>query len=396
MRPWPLLLLSFSTLTATAQSSAKPGTGIVTGHIYCADTNAPARMASVQLKPVKKIAPRPGTDPHDIGMPASGVVQTALDGSFAIPNVAPGSYYVIVTASGYLSPHPPDDNSANSDDAKTQPPASKPPVTIPRVDLTADQTANIDIRLERGAAVSGNIRFDDGSPVTNAPVMPLRKSKDKWVLLPTGDYGGFFTPSTSMMTDDLGHYRIGGLHEGEYLLMVTLIHVEMRPPVARGAGLSDTLRSALIVYFGDTMRKSEAVPFKLGPGEDRAGVDIAIPLSKLHSISGVVTAASNGHPINSGEITIEDPVDKERVANGQLDSDGAFHLDGVPEGSYTLRVQNASDRQNQQISVAGGMNISSEKIAHQYGDLEQPLKVESDIPNLVLSVQEQTKQHASQ
>jgi Carboxypeptidase regulatory-like domain len=395
MRRWPLLLLAFSALTATAQSSVKTGTGTVTGHVYCADTNAPARMASVQLKPVKEVAPRPGTDPRDIGMPASGVVQTTLDGSFAIPNVAPGSYYVIVTASGYLSPHPRDDNSDESDHAKIPLPDTKPPVTIPRVDLTADQTANIDLRLERGAAVSGNIRFDDGSPATNVVVMLLRKNKDKWEPLPTGDYGAFAMPS-SLVTDDLGHYRIGGLREGEYLLMATLVHVDMMPPATRGAGLSGTLRSVLPVYSGDTMRKSEAVSFKLGPGEDRAGMDIAIPLSKLHSISGVVTAASNGHAINNGEITIEDPIDKDSIANGQLDSDGAFHLDGVPEGSYTLRVQNASDKQNQQVSVAGGMNISSEKIAHQYGDLEQPLKVEGDIPNLVLSVPEQTKQHASQ
>ena len=131
---------------------------------------------------------------------------------------------------------------------------------------------------------------------------------------------------------------------GEYLLMATLVHVDMMPPATRGAGLSGTLRSVLPVYSGDTMRKSEAVSFKLGPGEDRAGMDIAIPLSKLHSVSGVVTAASNGHAINSGEITIEDPIDKDSIANGQLDSDGAFHLDGVPEGSYTLRVQNASDK----------------------------------------------------
>jgi hypothetical protein len=395
MRPWPLLLLPFSTLTATAQSSAKPGTGIVTGHVYCADTNAPARMASVQLKPVKEIAPRPGTDPHDIGMPANGVVETALDGSFAIPNVAPGSYYVIVTASGYLSPHPHDDNSDNSDDAKTPPPATKPPVSIPRVDLTADQTANIDIRLERGAAVSGNIRFDDGSPATNVPVQLLRKSKDRWEALPTGDYGAFAMPS-SLMTDDLGRYRIGGLRGGEYLLMATLIHVDLMPPDLRGPGLSGALRSVLPVYSGDTMRKSEAVPFKLGRGEDRAGVDIAIPLSKLHSISGVVTAASNGHAINSGEITIEDPVDKEKIATGQLDSDGVFHFDGVPEGSYTLRVQRACDRQNQQISVAGDTKMASEKILHKYGDLEQTIKIEGDIPNLILSVPEQTKQHASQ
>jgi hypothetical protein len=390
MRPWPLLLLPLSTLATAAQSSGKPGTATVTGHVYCADTNAPARMASVLLKPVKETAPPPGTDPHDIGVPASGVVETALDGSFAIPNVAPGSYYVIVTASGYLSPHPHDDNSDKSDDAKT-----KPLATIPRVDLTADQTANIDIRLERGAAVSGTIRFDDGSPATNLSVQLLRKSKDKWEALPTGDYGAFAMPS-SLMTDDLGHYRIGGLHDGEYLLMATLIHVDLMPPDLRGPGLSGALRSVLPVYSGDTMRKSDAVPFKLGRGEDRAGVDIAIPLSKLHSISGVVTAASNGHPINSGEIIIEDPVDKENVASGQLDSDGVFHFDGVPEGFYTLRVRSASDRQNQQISVAGGVNRSSEKILHKYGDLEHTIKIEGDIPNLVLSVPEQTKQHASQ
>ena len=179
MRRWPLLLLASSTLAATAQSSAKPGTGTVTGHVYCADTNAPARMASVQLKPVKEShLARHGS--ARIGMPASGIVQTALDGSFAIPNVAPGSYYVIVTASGYLSPHPHDDNSDDSEDAKKRRRHRSRRSTIPRVDLTADQTANIDIRLERGAAVSGNIRFDDGSPATNVPVQLLRKSKDRW------------------------------------------------------------------------------------------------------------------------------------------------------------------------------------------------------------------------
>jgi hypothetical protein len=165
---------------------------------------------------------------------------------------------------------------------------------------------------------------------------------------------------------------------------------------ARGSGLSGALRSVLFVYSGDTMRKSEAVPFKLGPGEDRAGVDITIPLSKLHSISGVVTAASDGHGINSGHLTIEDPIDKESVVEAELDGDGAFHMDGVPEGSYTLHVQNASDKQNQQVSGIGGLKIDSEKIIHQYGDLEQAIKVEGDIPNLVLSVPEQTKQHASQ
>ena len=47
--------------------------------------------------------------------------------------------------------------------------------------------------------------------------------------------------------------------------MATLIHVDLTPPDLRGPGLSGTLRSVLTVYSGDTMRKSEAVSFKLGP-----------------------------------------------------------------------------------------------------------------------------------
>jgi hypothetical protein len=379
MRPWPLLLFPLLALTASAQTNAaaKSGTGTVTGHVYCADTNAPARMASIHLLPLKDTAVRPGAQPQSVSNePASGVVQSTLDGSFAIPNVRPGAYYVIVTASGYLSPHPHDEET---DDVKSQSPTSQSPIAIPKVDVGPDQATNIDIRLERGAAVSGNIRFDDGSPTTNVIVILLRKSKDKWVSLPTPDFGAFAMPS-SLMTDDLGHYRIGGLLSGEYLLTATLVHLDLAPPDTQGSGEAGTIRSVLTVYSGDTVRKSEAVPFKLAPGEERAGEDITIPLSKLHSISGVVTASSNGHAINTGQITIEDPGDKESLANGQLDSDGIFRLDGVPEGSCTLHIQNASDKQNQQDR--------GEKTIHQYGDLEQTIKVEGDIPNLVLAVPE--------
>jgi hypothetical protein len=54
----------------------------------------------------------------------------------------------------------------------------------------------------------------------------------------------------------------------------------------------------------------------------------------------------------------------------------------VPEGSYALRILNPSDKQNQQVSVTGGMKMASEKIRDQYGDLEQTIKVEGDISNL--------------
>jgi hypothetical protein len=99
MRPW-LLLLPLLALAATAQNnSAKPGTGTVTGHVYCADTNAPARMATVQLEPVKVAEERGTNHPYpNSGSVIGGVVQTGFDGSFTLANIPPGSYYVVVSA----------------------------------------------------------------------------------------------------------------------------------------------------------------------------------------------------------------------------------------------------------------------------------------------------------
>jgi len=130
-------------------------------------------------------------------------VQTGLDGSFVIPKVPPGSYYVVATAAGYLSPRA---EAKDIDNAEPPPAAGQPPLVIPRVDVQAGQIAAIDIRLERGAAVSGTIRFDDGSPASGMHVGIVRRSKEK--------KGG--TSSTDVgilgneITDDLGRYRIGG------------------------------------------------------------------------------------------------------------------------------------------------------------------------------------------
>jgi hypothetical protein len=380
MRPWPLLLIALSTLTATAQSSAKPGNGTVTGHVYCADTNAPARMARVRLESANDPQLHEGRNPNPSSdMPVGGIVQTAIDGSFVIPNVPPGRYYVVPALPGYLSPRL---NAEDDDDALPAAATGQPPVVIPKVDVQADQAASIDVRLERGAAVSGTIRFDDGSPAVGIHIGLVRIGQRKEKTSKSEDVG----VRGNETTNDLGRYRISGEREGEYMVEALLSHVDLVPTANRGTPFSDTLRSVLIVYSGDATRKSAAASFKLNPGEERTGEDITLPLGKLHTISGVVTAAGDGHPINSGNLALLSPEDKELVTDAEISSDGTFHIEAVPEGSYTLRILGAHDT----------MNISSEKVTHQYGGLEQPLKVEADIPNLVLSVPEQTKQHASQ
>lgn len=391
MRPWPLLFLAFLALAATAQNnSAKSGTGTVTGHVYCADTNAPARGAQVQLESVKGAEHRlAGHGQATSDMPFGGIVQTALDGGFVIPNVPPGSYYVVAKAAGYLSPRA---GAKDIDDAEPPPPAGQPPLVMPRVDVQADQAAAIDVRLERGAAVSGTIRFDDGSPASGMHVAVVRKTKDKSGSSNSTDIG---IPGNES-TDDLGHYRISGLRDGEYIVETMLAHLDLVPGATDALGLSGVMRSVLIIYSGDATRKSDAVLFKLGGGEERTGEDVTIPLSKLHAISGVVTAARDGHPINSGNLEIMVPGDDDPMVVAQIGKDGAFHLEGVPEGAYLLRVNNARDTKTEMLTVSGNATYSSEITVRNYGDLEQPIKVDGDIPNLVLAVPEQTKQRAAQ
>ena len=94
--------------TATSVPEAAPApepTGSVSGHVYCADTNQPARLAVVTLQSApRKIGAGPAkqVDPDAQSVPPT--VRTGLDGSFFFPKVKPGTYFLIADYAGYLSP----------------------------------------------------------------------------------------------------------------------------------------------------------------------------------------------------------------------------------------------------------------------------------------------------
>jgi hypothetical protein len=109
MRRSVLLLILLWGCATAALAQAPRGdqgglTSTVSGRVYCADTNVPARMATVVLQPAEAV------DAFSSGKSVSTVaegVQTLLDGSFFIPNVVPGTYYVIASLPGYVSPMAP-------------------------------------------------------------------------------------------------------------------------------------------------------------------------------------------------------------------------------------------------------------------------------------------------
>jgi hypothetical protein len=401
MRPWPLLLLPLFTLAAMAQSnSAKPASSTVTGHVYCADTNAPARMASVMLEPVRVV--------DEAGVVTSGshsqimmtVVQTALDGSFAIPKISPGIYYVIAYKPGYLSPlatFPSDVLSHPSDEDRKRIAA-----TVPKITVETGLPASIDLRLERGAAISGTILFDDGTPATDLIVHALirrkQDQKDSWLPLPS-------TPlvmAPDVRTDDLGRYRIAGLAPRDYAVQVDLQLQDMDFGVTIGAiGSSAMNRSrAQIAFFsGDTARKRDAKPLKLEAGEERTGEDITVPISKLHTISGELLAVHDGHVLTRGNIQLLGAEDKIEVETTRIErGDSRFHLFFIPEGGYILHIDNAADVTYEDVpNPPRSMPPTREEVhtLRTYGTLDLPLNVHDDIPSLTISVPDKSAPHSS-
>jgi hypothetical protein len=320
---------------------------------------------------------------------STAVTATLLDGSFTIPNVAPGNYYVFVEKSGYLSPF----TQLSREDLNHPKPETADLIAklLTPVSVAASRTSTVEVRILRGATITGTIRFDDGSPDANANVSILAKRKaGKWTPLHTTLIAG---PFSGITTDDQGHYRISGLPAGEYSLRTTLALTDI---VVDGV-FSDNHstfydnRYSLNIYSGDSFRPNDAKTINLGDGEEADLVDITIPLSKLHSISGSVLVAGSSHAVNAGQISIVYPDDDTELASTKISKDdNEFHFYYVPEGEYTLKVANASDVTREEIPYPAGTIPPTHTVEKKIRDYEaqpQPLIIHSDVTGLTIPAQ---------
>jgi hypothetical protein len=401
MKPTWAGAICFFVCVATASPQQKPtdppiATTTVSGHVFCADTNAPARMATVILQPADAIdAITPG-EPKSIA--SSGeTAQTSMDGSFTIQHVAPGTYYVIASQVGYISPlalrymGPEDDPAAKDLKAKKTPPMA------PRITVEGNLPVGVNVTIERGAAVSGTVLYDDGSPAGGIRVNLLTRLKDQWTEI------GFSSPVNnsgfSAQTDDEGHYRLSGLPAGKYLLKAELRLSKTTYKIdEHGSSYSSGAGYSLDVYSGNTTRQKGADRFALTPGEQRNGIDIEIPVSKLHTLRGNIIAARDGHVLNGGSLELLYPDDKSMVAVTSLpNDDDTFTFSFVPEGDYILRVDGASDTEYREVS--NGPNNwppthTEPHVLHHYGSADQPIHVAGELSGITIAAPDLPPQKA--
>ena len=361
-------------------------------------------MATVVLQPADAIEEwRPG-EQNQLAYHGE-TVETLLDGSFTMQRVAPGSYYVIATQRGYISPlallYIPGREQAAAEPGSEPAPESGPessgapglpkriPGTAPRITVQSGLPVNVTVSIERGAAVSGTALFDDGSPASGLRVSLLVRLKGKWIPITSLPFEG---ASYSAQTDDQGYYRISGLPPREYLLEVVLNRSRSTFSVDKANGMSMSMNSiySLSFYSGGKTRQADAVPFTLSAGEERHGEDIEIPVSKLHVVRGTIISARDGHVVNGGQLSLLYADDKSAAGHTALSSDDeVFTFSFVPDGDYLVHVDAASDNdyvEKPNPPHSPSPTTTETHTLRSYGSVDHPVHVSSDVTGILVAV----------
>jgi hypothetical protein len=329
-------------LTAPPPPVAQPR-GSVTGHVICSDTQRPARFADVVLSRKQASAIDP-SDPKAAKEPATVLIATArtrLDGTFTVHDIPEGDYYAIASLAGYVLPIvPPAAGQKWSQDPSTA------LANFPVVHVAAERTSQVELTVNRGGVITGKVQFDDGSPVSGMWVAAKAvEGRD-----PFEQYLGFSLSQISSrqpkaQTDDQGHYRIVGLSPGKYTIETTIMGESEQQMVGntQEAHLDPTryVQQTVTVFAPSSFRKPDAKTIEIHGDEQHNDTDIQVNLSGLHAISGKVIAGDDHHAVSRAWCMVEDGPDFKRQF--LVRSDGTFHIDYIPAGTYKLTIVSAVD-----------------------------------------------------
>lgn len=408
-----LALVLFLPSRMQAQQASASAGSTVSGTVICVDSGAPARFAKVLLKStqpdhtaedmmrkiqenIQKMAAKNG-QPAEPAKPLSvdkkkqmaaadenlnramemmKAATVGLDGKFSFAGVKPGTYYVEAIFPGYIDPL----SQFSDDDLASIDPAIRARLArIPTITVTGTDSAHVDLRLDRGASISGRILYDDGTPASGwiVSVVDPRKPDDgleamkatmAQALAASGAAGYF-------KTDDLGHYRISGLIAGDYLVSAILVatptHMNASNPLDKSSDIN------LVVYSGGTFNRIGARSITTSAGEDHAGVDITIPASSLHSIVGHIYAKSDNHALNMGSVSLSSKDNPTLHRTAAIHADGSFQFEYLPAGvTYTITADNAEDGKIGPCECNFmGMSIPDEEVLHKYETASADVKL---------------------
>lgn len=380
--------LAVGVLTASLASVAQDGrqavspTGSLSGSVYCADTNQPARMASIYLLRIAE---------STFGSQSYG--RTDLDGRFALSHLAEGDYYVVAVLPGYVNLM--SSLTRTHLDAMTAEERKKLLREVPRVMVSAHQSAQVAVRLERGAEIDGEVSYDDASPAIGLRVSytlktPAEKNPDGAGARMRSEMA--YSINGQPTTDDQGRFRILGVPPGEYQVHVTVpTSSSLGPAEDSVTRMIEEPFNQLDVYVGSSLRASQAETIKVDAGGGKQNADIVIPLSKLHTVRGQVILKSTGQPPVVANVQLL-YADTQEEARTVVAPNGKFEFFYVPEDKFLLRAS-AGNQALPSIDSVDGPNprLGTHRVVWSYPQAGEdapkiPLAVTGDLENVSIAV----------
>jgi hypothetical protein len=306
-----LLMMVIACVAVRYADAQNSDTGSVTGHVYCADTQKPARFANIRLQPVE------GQEGTFGGH--GGFATTGSDGSFRITGVSPGEYYADVMMPGYIQPM-----RGMLSSLESLAPNERDRITaqLTRVSVAANQSANVQVMIYHGATIGGTVSFDDGAPAAGVTIQAYLLPS----IIGTGPPGGTQQQSFAgfARTDDRGKFRVTGLGDGTYIVFAAP-------------------RSIFPIYYGNSIERSHAKKLDVHAGEEVAGADIQVPAAGMHSVSGVVVSQQDGHALSRASVQLRLGSGDAGTISATTGPDGTFTFNAVPDGKFTVQLLNAYD-----------------------------------------------------
>jgi hypothetical protein len=175
------------------------------------------------------------------------------------------------------------------------------------------------LQQARVGVVTGTILTKNQTPAAGVRVSVVAAPGNNVGTFPQG------TIVTSVLTDDLGRYRLEEIPPGNYYITSGLLRLPS--------------------YYPGVAAEEKATVIAVTAGKAISGVDFAIAIPSV-TVSGRVALPPNRKLSGTGSVTMLSP-DRFDGMNQNLKADGSFQFSGVSPGSYTLvaHVPSASQPQ---------------------------------------------------
>jgi hypothetical protein len=248
------------------------------------------------------------------------------NGSFQIDGVKPGGYYVLTFLPGYLSRDDYIYHGALSPERGTG--ATQPPF-FRQVEIVPGKVAQTALRLERGGQIEGTVRFSDGKPAHTGKGIAREIALSLEIQSRNGQ---FIRTGGAAHTDSNGHFRFEGLAPASYIVFV-----------AQPGGMVTTRRGIMasggeIIFCCNTVRASKARIIDVHGTEIRDHVNIDLPSSGLHTVTGKVVA-TRGASIDEGIVRLYPSGEPDLSRMTYIRTDGTFTFSDVPDDDYTVSLE---------------------------------------------------------